>query len=109
MSRGLGRVEQFIVEILDLELALGVASGPEIARTITGGADAPTVRRALKRLEAKGIIVPLPKREGRAILWVLTETAKGEAKRQRRKLPGTPDDELQRNMETIHQTLEVWI
>ena len=85
MSRGLGRIEQFIVEILDYELALGVASGPEIARTITGGADAPAVRRALKRLEAKGIIVPLPKREGRAILWVLTGTAKAEAKRQRRR------------------------
>ena len=85
MSRGFGSIERAIIELLDLDLRLGVATGPEIARSITGEADAPSVRRALKRLESKGIIVPLPNREGRLVLWVLTATAKDEVKRQRRR------------------------
>ena len=63
MSRGFGRVERAIIELLDFDLRLGVATGPEIARFITGEADAPSVRRALKRLEGKGIIVSLPNRK----------------------------------------------
>ena len=85
MSRGFGRVERAIVRLLDYDLGRGVASGPEIADFVTGVRDSPSVRRALKRLASKGIIVPLPKREGRLVLWVLTATAKDEVKRQRRR------------------------
>ncbi len=85
MSRGFGRIEREIIEILDLVFGTTGPTGAGLAEWITGTADSPSVRRALKRLEAKGVVTPLPKRNGRSIAWVLTKTAKNEARRKRRR------------------------
>ena len=82
MSRGFGRIEREIIEALDL-FNLGRA-GPELAEWITGATNSPSVRRALKKLEAKGVIVPLSERYGRSIIWVLTKATKNKLRRERR-------------------------
>ena len=86
MSRGFGQIERAIIKLFDYDgPGLVGATGIEIAQYVTGARDSSSVRRALKRLEAKGIIVPLPKRRGRSIIWVLTNTAKDEARREKRR------------------------
>lgn len=85
MSRGFGQIERAIIRLVDHNLSAIGATGPELAQWIAGTADSPSVRRALKRLEAKGVIAPLPERYGRSIIWILTKTAKDEAKQKRRR------------------------
>lgn len=85
MSRGFGQIERAIIRFLDYNLGAADATGPELAEWIAGTADSPSVRRALKRLEAKGVVAPLPGRYRRSIIWILTKTAKDEARRERRR------------------------
>ena len=86
MSRGFGQIERAIIKLFDYDgPGLVGATGIEIAQYVTGARDSSSVRRALKRLEAKGIIVPLPKRDGRSIIWVLTNAAKDEARRKQKR------------------------
>ena len=82
MSRGLGRVERQIIMFLE---AYDRMAGTEVASWTGGARDNPSVRRALKRLQAKGVVVRLPERHERSIVWALTKTARAEAKRQRRR------------------------
>ena len=72
MSRGFGRIERKIIEVLDLyPILIDGGKGSALAEWITGATDSPSVRRALKRLEVKGVIVPLAERDGRSTAWVL--------------------------------------
>ena len=81
MSRGFGRVEREIISLL----GHFNAPGPELALWAAGKRNSPSVRRALKRLHTKGVIAPLSNRHGRSTVWGLTETARAEAKRKRRR------------------------
>lgn len=86
MSRGFGQIERAIIEFFDGGGPdfLG-ATGAAIAQCATGTRDNSSVRRALKRLEAKGLIVLLPKRDGRPIIWGLTSAAKDATRRKQRR------------------------
>ena len=86
MSHGLGQIERAIIEFFDgISPDFLGATGATIAQCATGTRDNSSVRRALKRLEAKGIIVLLPKRDGRPIIWGLTSAAKDAARRKQRR------------------------
>ena len=85
MSRGFGRIERAIIEALDLNSSVFGTTGLDLAHWVAGATNSPSVRRALRRLEAKGVIEPLPKRYGRSIIWALTKKTKDEARRERRR------------------------
>ena len=82
MSRGFGRIEREIIEVLDLYNRTG-KTGPDLAGRVTGEANSPSVRRALKRLEAKGVIAPLAKQRGRLVVWTLDKKVRNKLVRER--------------------------
>ena len=80
MSRGFGRVEGRLLLLLETYNRM---TGSELASWVAGTSDSPSIRRALKRLQAKGAVLPLPERHERSIVWVLAKTAKAKAARKR--------------------------
>ena len=82
MSKGLGRVERHVVNVLALDGATMVTWLLHLARSEGLNISEPSLRRAIGSLQRKGLIEPLIEGK-RPTLWVLKGAAKKEWSRRR--------------------------